>query len=177
MAGLEPGDVIIKFDGHDIKEMRDLPRIVADTPVDSKVEVIILRKGQTLTKTVTVARLDEGSTVVKTSTGDPAVPEKPKTTKALGLEMSGITKELRGKFKLGDEAKGVLITNVDNGSPADDKQIKAGDLILQVGQQAVSDPADVTKRLDDLKKNGTKQALLLLSNAQGELRFVALALN
>jgi len=176
-AGIEPGDVIVKFDGHDIKEMRDLPRIVADTPVDKKVEVVILRKGQSVTKEVTIARLDEGDSAIKTSLSTPAVPEKPKTTKALGLEMSGLTKELRGKFKLGDDARGVVITNVDDGSPADDKQVKPGDLIIQVGQQAVDSPADVTKRLDELKKAGTKQALLLLSNAQGELRFVALALD
>ncbi|WP_413988417.1 DegQ family serine endoprotease [Labrys okinawensis] len=175
-AGLEPGDVIVKFDGHDIKEMRDLPRIVADTPVDKQVEVVILRKGQTLTKSVTVARLDEGDTVIKAS-AEPAVPPKPKTAKALGLEMSGLTKDLRDQFKLGSDAKGVLITKVDNGSPAEDKQVKPGDLILEVGQQAVSSPDDVTRRLDDLKKTGTKQALLLLSNAQGELHFVALALN
>jgi serine protease Do len=176
-AGLEPGDVIVKFDGHEIKEMRDLPRIVADTPVDKQVEVVILRKGKSLTKQVTVGRLDEGDTAIKTSTGVPAVPEKPKTAKALGLEMSGLTKELRDKFKLGEDAKGVLITNVDDGSTADDKQVKPGDLILQVGQQQVDSPSDVTKRLDELKKSGTKQALLLLSNQQGELRFVALALN
>ncbi|CAM5764790.1 serine protease [Labrys miyagiensis] len=175
-AGLEPGDVILKFDGHDIKEMRDLPRIVADTTVEKQVEVVILRKGQTLTKTVTVARLDEGDTVIKAS-AEPVVPAKPKTAKALGLEISGLTKELRDQFKLGSDAKGVLITKVDDGSAAQDKQVKPGDLIIEVGQQSVSSPDDVTKRLDDLKKTGTKQALLLLSNAQGELHFVALALN
>ena len=68
------------------------------------------------------------------------------------------------------------MTNVENGSPADDKQIKAGDVIVQVGQQVVTSPAEVSTRLDELKKNGTKQALLLLSNGQGELRFVAVAL-
>ncbi|WP_415081550.1 Do family serine endopeptidase [Labrys sp. (in: a-proteobacteria)] len=176
-AGLEPGDVILKFDGHDIKEMRDLPRLVADTPVDKKVEVVILRKGQTLTKTVTVARLDESDGAIKASTRGTETPEKPKITKALGLEMSGITKELRDKYKLANDAKGVVVTKVDNGSSAEDKQVKVGDVILQVGQQAVSNPEDVSKRIEELKKSGTKQALLLLSNTQGELRFVALALN
>ncbi|WP_448951757.1 Do family serine endopeptidase [Labrys neptuniae] len=176
-AGLEPGDVILKFDGHDIKEMRDLPRLVADTPVDKKVEVLILRKGQTLTKTVTVARLDEGNTAIKASTKPVETPEKPKITKALGLEMSGITKELRDKYKLAADAKGVVVTKVDGGSSAEDKQIKVGDVIVQVGQQSVANPDDVSKRIDELKKGGTKQALLLLSNSQGELRFVALALN
>nr|WP_307277378.1 DegQ family serine endoprotease [Labrys wisconsinensis] len=174
-AGLAPGDVILKFDGKNIREMRDLPRIVADTPVDKEVEVVILRNGQEITKTVRIQRLDEGETPQKAN-AQPVEPEKPPVTKALGLEMSGITKEMRDKYKLADDAKGVVVTSVENGSPADDKQIKAGDVIVQVGQQVVNSPADVSARLDDLKKNGTKQALLLLSNGQGELRFVALAL-
>ena len=59
-AGIEPGDVIIKFDGRDIKEMRDLPRIVADAPVGKEVEVVIVRKGKEITKKVTLGRLEDG---------------------------------------------------------------------------------------------------------------------
>ena len=59
-AGIEAGDVIIKFDGKDIKEMRDLPRVVADTTVGKAVEVIIIRKGQQETRTVTLGRLEDG---------------------------------------------------------------------------------------------------------------------
>src|ERR1700760_2134344 len=59
-AGIEPGDVIVKFDGKDIKEMRDLPRVVADTPVGKEVPVLIIRKGQEQTKRVTLGRLDDG---------------------------------------------------------------------------------------------------------------------
>src|SRR6267143_1014009 len=67
-AGIEPGDVIIKFDGKDIKEMRDLPRIVADTPVGRDVEVIVVRKGKEETKTVTLGRLEDGE---KLAAADP----------------------------------------------------------------------------------------------------------
>ena len=177
-AGLLSGDVIVKFDGHDIREMRDLPRIVADTPVDKTVDVVILRKGQSLTKQVKIARLDEADKPVKASVEPPpAVTDKPKVAKALGLEMSGITSELRSKYKLADDAKGVLVTGVDPGSPAEDKLVKPGDVIVQVGQQVVSTPEDVTRRFDELRKNGTKQALLLLSNGAGELRFVAISVD
>jgi serine protease Do len=175
-AGLEPGDVVIKFDGKNIREMRDLPRIVADTPVDKEVEVVILRKGQELTKTVKIARLVETEEPQKTSV-DTGTPEKTPPTKALGLEMSSLSQELRERYKFNDDAKGVVVTQVESGSAADDKQVKPGDLILQVGQQVVTAPEDVTKRLDELRKGGTKQALLLLSNGQGELRFVAIPLN
>jgi len=59
-AGIEAGDVIVKFDGKDIREMRDLPRVVADTPVGKDVPVIIVRKGKEETKTVTLGRLEDG---------------------------------------------------------------------------------------------------------------------
>src|SRR6185312_15256768 len=58
-AGIEPGDVIVKFDGRDVKEMRDLPRIVADAPVGKEVEVVIIRKGQEITKRVKLGRLED----------------------------------------------------------------------------------------------------------------------
>src|SRR5438270_1887407 len=59
-AGIEPGDVIVKFDGHEIKEMRDLPRVVADTPVGKDVQVTVIRKGKEETKTVKLGRLEDG---------------------------------------------------------------------------------------------------------------------
>ena len=59
-AGIEAGDVIVKFDGQDVKEMRDLPRIVADTPVGKEVEVVVIRKGKEETKTVKLGRLEDG---------------------------------------------------------------------------------------------------------------------
>ena len=176
-ADLLSGDIIVKFDGHDIREMRDLPRIVADTPVDKTVDVVILRKGQSLTKQLKIARLDEADKPVKVNVAQPNVTAKPKIARALGLEMSGITSELRSKYKLVDGTKGVLVTSVDPGSAAEDKRVKPGDVIVQVGQQVVSTPEDVTRRFDELRKNGTKQALLLLSNSAGELRFVAISVD
>ena len=71
-AGLEPGDVVVKFDGKDIKEMRDLPRIVADTPVGRDVAVVIVRKGKEETKTVKLGRLDDEKPVKASATPAPA---------------------------------------------------------------------------------------------------------
>ena len=69
----------------------------------------------------------------------------------------------------------MIITNVDSGSDAADKQLSAGDVIVEVAQEAVSNAADVKKRVDQLKKDGKKSILLLVSNADGVLRFVALS--
>ena len=176
-AGLETGDVIIKFDGKPIKESRDLPRIVAGTPVGKEVDVTFLRNKEEMTKKVTVGRLEDGE---KVASADPATPEpKPdsKPTTALGLELSGMTDALRKTFSLKPGAKGVVVTKVTPDSTAADKGMQPGDIVQEINQQAVEKPADVTKAIDALKKAGKKTALLLVANAQGDVRFVALALN
>src|SRR5690242_12785250 len=87
-AGIEPGDVIVKFDGKDIKEMRDLPKIVADTPVGKDVEVLVVRKGKEEKKTVRLGRLeDEKQASANADDKKDAVPDtKPVVKKALGLD-------------------------------------------------------------------------------------------
>jgi serine protease Do len=94
----------------------------------------------------------------------------------LGLELSGVTEELRRRYSLKEGLKGVVITRVDPSSAAADKRIQPGEVIVEVGQEAVSSPADVTRRIDALKKDGKKSALLLVANAQGEVRFVAVSI-
>ncbi len=95
-AGIEPGDVIVKFDGKDIKEMRDLPRVVADTPVGKQVPVVVIRKGKEDTKTVTLGRLEDGEKVAAADPKDNGTGEKPVVKKTLGLELANISDDLRG---------------------------------------------------------------------------------
>ncbi len=179
-SGLEVGDVITKFDGKDVKESRDLPRIVAATPVGKDVPVTVMRKGKELAKTVKLGRLEDGEKVLQASatTGKdaPATP-RPVATTVLGLDLSAINDEMRKKYSLKDGVKGVVVTKVDSNSNAADKRIQAGELIVEVGQEAVSQPADVAKRIETLKKEGKKNVLLLVVSPRGEERFVALALN
>jgi serine protease Do len=175
-AGIEPGDVIVKFDGRDIKEMRDLPRIVADTPVGKDVEVIIVRKGKEETKTVKLGRLEDGEKAVQASV-KPAMPEeKSVVKKTLGLDLADLTTDLRNRYKVKEAVKGVVITNVEQGSSAAEKRLAAGDVIVEVAQEQVTSAADVQRRVEQLQKEGRKSALLLVAGADGELRFVALSL-
>jgi serine protease Do len=174
-AGIEPGDVVIKFDGKDIKEPKDLSRVVADTAVGKAVDVIIIRKGKEETKKVTLGRLDDGDKAQPASVKSQPEAEKPVTQKALGLDLAGLSKDLRSKYKIKDSVKGVIVTGVDDGSDAAEKRLSAGDVIVEVAQEAVSNAADVKKRVEQLKKDGKKSVLLLVSNGEGELRFVALS--
>jgi serine protease Do len=174
-AGIEPGDVIIKFDGKDIKEMRDLPKIVGDTPIGKDVPVVIIRKGKEETKTVRLGRLEDTPQQASVKTDTP-VPDKSVVQKALGLNLANMSEDLRKKYKIKDGVKGVVIVDVDANSPAAEKRLTAGDVIVKVTDEEVANAADVQKRIDQLKKDGKKTALLLVANAEGDVRFVALAL-
>jgi serine protease Do len=174
-AGIEPGDVVVKFDGKEVKEPKDLSRVVADTAVGKEVDVVVIRKGQEETKKVTLGRLDDGEKTVQASNKTPEPVEKPVTQKALGLDLATLSKDLRSRYKIKDSVKGVVITSVDGASDAADKRLSPGEVIVEVAQEAVSNAADVKKRIDQLKKDGKKSILLLVSNADGELRFVALS--
>lgn len=176
-AGLQPGDVVVKFDGKDVPEMRDLPRIVADTSVGKAVDVVVLRKGEQLTVKVTLGRLEEGEKLMASrgeggpgeTAGEPDKPEE-----VLGLLLGDITTEARQKYEIADEIEGVLVAAVAPGSAAEEKRISAGDVIVEVGQEKVSTPEDVKKRVEELRKAGRKSALLLIASKNSELLFVPL---
>ncbi|MDO9562098.1 MAG: PDZ domain-containing protein, partial [Bradyrhizobium sp.] len=172
-AGIEPGDVVIKFDGKDVKEPKDLSRVVADTAVGKEVDVVIIRKGKEEVRKVTLGRLVDDKPVQAAIKKEEPV-EKPVTQKALGLDLATLSKDLRTRYKIKDTVKGVIVTGVDNGSDAAEKRLSAGDVIVEVAQESVANAADIKKRVDQLKKDGKKSVLLLVSNAEGELRFVAL---
>lgn len=179
-AGLQAGDVIIKFDGVDIKESRDLPKIVASAPVGKDVEVVVLRQGKEVAKTIKLGRLEENEKQVKLASkrgdsgkGATASPVE----KALGMEFSGLNDELRQKFSIKNSvASGVVVTSVDPDSAAADKHIQPGEVLVEINQEPIKDPGDVAKKMQALKAGGKKSALLLVANGQGEVRFVALAL-
>jgi serine protease Do len=176
-AGIEPGDVIVNFDGKAIKEMRDLPRIVADTPVGKDVAVTIIRKGQEVTKHVRLGRLKDTEKKQAALTPKKDTPEdKPAVKKAFGLNLADLTDALRKEHKIKDKVKGVLITEVDPGSAAADKHLQPGMVIAEVQQLPVSTAAELQQRLTDLKKSGKKSAVLLVITPDGDPSFVALRL-
>lgn len=175
-AGIESGDVIVKFDGKDIRAMKDLPRVVADTPVGKEVDVVVIRKGKEQIKKVTLGRLedDEKAKEASLKTPAPAEQEKTVTQKALGLDLAALSPQLRTKYKVKESVKGVVITSVEGSRDAAEKRLSPGDVIMEVAQEAVTNVADIKKRVDQLKKDGKKTALLTVSNPEGEVRFVTL---
>jgi serine protease Do len=179
-AGIETGDVIVKFDGDEVKESHDLPKLVASTPVGKSVDVVVVRKGQELTKTVKLGRLEDSEKLASLEVSS-AVPDEsvPNTVveKALGMEFSSLDDASRLKFSIKDRvSSGVVVAGVDSDSPAAEKNIQPGEVILEINQEPVSEPADIAKKMKALKDAGKKLALLLIASPEGEERFVALAI-
>jgi serine protease Do len=178
-AGLKAGDVIVKFDGVEIKESRDLPKLVAGEPVGKEVEVIVMRQGKELTKTIKLGRLEESQKQAALGGKHGSEPKTPQgaVEKALGMEFSSLTDELRQKYAIkGSVAAGVVVTGVDPDSSAAEKHVQPGDVVTEINQEPVKEPADIAKKIAALKSSGKKSALLLVASSQGEMRFVALGL-
>jgi serine protease Do len=193
-AGIVEGDIILKFDGKDVTTMRGLPRLVAQTPIGKDVDVEVIRKGQKRSFRVAVGRLAEEDEPTKgagkdapkgSKKGTPKSKEpekqgqgggapKPSGQALFGLGLAPLTDDLRSKYNLDPKTKGVLVTEVDPASPAAEKGIKAGDVIVEIAQEPVNSIDDVTKGIDKVKNAGGKAVLLRLEGGKGDMRFVAL---
>ena len=173
-AGIKGGDVILRFNGQDVKEMRTLPRIVAETAVGKAVPVVLWRDGKEVTVQASVGELPED--VQQASTGPaPVRPTRGPEIAGLGARLSPITDDLRNQYKLGADQKGVVITEVRPDGPLGTSGIKAGDVIVEVQQQAVVNPNDVTERMDRYRKQNRKTVLMLIQSGEG-LRWVPVPL-
>jgi serine protease Do len=187
-AGVQDGDLILKFDGKDVTSMRGLPRLVAQTQIGREVDVEVLRKGEKKTLRVAVGRLTEDDDTAKSAPKD--VPKnkgsrdkgskgkdkdgsRPSSSPLIGLVLAPLTEELRTKHSIGNEVKGVIVLEVDPASPAAEKGVKVGDVIVEVAQDTVASLDEITASIDKVRKAGRKAVLLRLEDGKGELRFVA----
>ncbi len=169
-AGIVQGDVIIEFDGREVREMRKLPRMVAETAIGDVVDVVVWRKGQKKTISVKLGELDLEEVA---ALPEPSEPEQRELEVApLGLELGSITPEAREEFQLAEDLAGVLITYVDPAGNAAAKGISQGDVIVEVDQDMVTAPGEVMERIDTAKEDGRRVVTLLVSR-QGEHRWVA----
>jgi serine protease Do len=177
IAGIQPGDVILNFDDRDVSDVRRLQRLVTGTPVDKSVAVTLWRKHAQTTVRVKVGRLEEGDEQQASAN---VVAKKPAQSagnlvKTLGMTLSGVTPELKEKYSLGDDAKGVVVVDVAKTGAAGDK-VHAGDVIIEAAQEEVTTPEDLTSKIQAAKKLGRKSILLLVQH-QGDLRFVAVRID
>jgi serine protease Do len=173
-AGIRQGDVILDFGGVSVNRMRQLPRIVAETSIGADVPVTILRNGEQRRLRVTVGDLDAMQAAAPADPPRGAPPESGDTV--LGLTLAPLNGAMREDFGVPDGIEGVVVTQVAPSSTAAERGIGRGDVIVEVGQEPVRDPADVAARIRDAREAGRRTVLLLVSR-QGDSRYVPLPLS
>ncbi|MCC0020793.1 MAG: DegQ family serine endoprotease [Nitratireductor sp.] len=178
-AGIKSGDIVLSFNGRPVDQMRELPKIVADTPVGEDVDVVIFRKGEEMTLSVNVGRLEDGEKAMNAANDDGSKDQQDagESKPVLGMELMDLSDDLRDSEGIGEDINGVYIAKVEDGSSAADKGIKAGEIIVDVNQESMSSVADVEARIAELEKEGRKSALLMVSSKTGDIRFVVVRLD
>jgi serine protease Do len=157
-AGVRAGDVIVEFDGKELKDSADLPLRVAAVTPGKTVPVKILRDSREITLSLTVGEMKENEVVASSAEGD------------LGLAVQPVTPEVAENLGL-DRAEGLLITSIKPGSAADEAGLRKGDVIAQINRRAVRSLADYRQEVAKAEKG--KSLLLLVRRGEGSL-FVAL---
>ena len=152
-AGLESGDIIVSFDGHDIETSADLPHIVGLIAPGTSVEAVIMRDGKELTLEVEVGALAAGAVArVETEAASDG------TVRLLGMRIAPVEAELLSDLGL---SGGVWVVGVKAGSPADESGVEEGDILTRLGSRPISQIADLDGVADELVSGASVPARLI----------------
>jgi len=155
-AGIERGDVILEFDGKEVADSKDLPRLVASTPVGKSVTLKLSRDGKVLDRQVKIGEMEEKAEVAKA----------PSSNKSLGITVQNLTPDIAKGLGLKKET-GVVVTRVEPGSPAANAGIRTGDVIQEVNRKPLKDVNDFAQKVEKAKDQNS--VLLLLQRGQNNL--------
>jgi serine protease Do len=190
---LQPGDIIVDFNGRSIVRMRDLPRSVASTAVGEKVKVTVERDGKKLVFDVTLGRLEDGEKLIA-SQRQPTVPDMPdipseppvvETDAApaelpleeiVGFATGLIGDEDRDTFNIAADLEGVLITRITEGSDAEQQGLLTGFVITDVNGQPVTTPEEVFEIVESASAAGRPAVVVHLYDPAGTERYAAVKL-
>ncbi len=156
-AGITRGDVIIEFDGKKVTSMEELPKIVAQTKPGKSAKVVVIRDGKRKEFDVGVDKLKDSKEIAD------------QVTQKLGMNVQDITPEIANSLKL-ESTEGVLVANVEFGSPAGEAGIRRGDVVLEINRAKIKDLKDFEKAVKDVKKGDN--LLFLLQRGTGTV-FIA----
>ncbi len=177
-AGLKTGDVILELNGKKVDEMRELPRLVAETSISTKAKVTFWRNGKRQTAYVQIGELEKAEEDgLLTSASDPSAPNKKSGTdiKPLGITLHPLNDDTRAHYGISFNINGIVITNVTAHSEAAKKGILEGDVVVEINQTPIKKAQDVEEIIETAQKDG-RNSILLLVNRNGDSRFIALKL-
>ncbi|AIL65487.1 putative periplasmic serine endoprotease DegP-like precursor [Rickettsiales bacterium Ac37b] len=158
-VGILPGDIILSFAGKEVSSMRKLPRIVAETPLGQKAEIVYLRNG--VKKTVDVMLVAFKEETNKAMDGnDSTLSESPGSQNILGaIVVAKLTPDLKSNFGIDSKIKGVIVLKVNRHSNFVGK-LRKGDVILSAGGNQINTPEELEKIIIKAQKDNKKSVLL-----------------
>ena len=154
-GGLQRGDVILRYEGKEIDTVHVLSRMVAASPPGSKAKIDLARDGGERSLVIEIGSMPEEEMEETESLEEET---------AWGLGVRSLTPELAERFGWDEKERGVVVSDVRSGSPADDAQLRRGDLIQEVNRQKIRDMEDYTQAMDGARKGGS--ALLLVKRGE-----------
>lgn len=169
-AGIEAGDIILEFDGTPVEAMRELPRLVAETPVGKLVRLKVWRGDRTRTLTVEIGLLAEEGREVELSEKQPD-----RVADSLDMELAELDDRARDLYGYDSSVSGVLVVGVKSDSAAQRQGLDRGHVIVEVNRTPVSTPEEVRDSVANAAKSG-RRSVLLLVNTFGTPRFVGIRL-
>ena len=174
-AGLQPGDIILKFDGQKIDTMRTLPKLVSRTEVGKTVELEIWRDKKLITKKLTLGRLE--SSEDSKAESKPINPKKEESEiEVLKITVREVSQQDIESRKLDKKTEGVVILEIGNKSPLTGL-LQAGDIILEVQKNKVSSADDLNKQIESINKKGEQTLLLTIINNNNQRRYLGVKIN
>jgi serine protease Do len=175
-AGVKQGDVVLKYNGRDVDQLHDLPRLVADTQAGTEAPMTVWRNGHEEQLQVSVGEMPSDQQMANAEPGDQDQAVGPEKSSALGLQLGRLDDRARQQLGLKKEVKGVVVTNIKENSPAAELGIQPGDVIVAINQQPVTTPGEAAQKLKDARQSGNKHVLLLL-NRRGVNEYVGLSVS
>ena len=170
-AGLKQGDVVLSFNGTEVKQLRDLPRLVSAAAPNSAATLTVWRNGQSVELHPTLGEAPENPRVAAADNE----PQKEEQADALGMRFSPLTGELRRELHVGRNVEGVVISGIKSGSLADALGLARGDVVVSINQKAVRSPEEAARTLKEVAKSPRKNVLLLL-NRHGVTQYLGVDL-
>ncbi|MGF0538528.1 DegQ family serine endoprotease [Agrobacterium sp. ES01] len=188
---IKVGDVILRFDGKDVRDSHDLVRVVAEGAVGEDVDVVVLRDGKEETLKVKLGRLEDS----EVASADPAnaqqAPQDDNQPKAddadpdqgdtqaapgtiLGLSLAELDDDARAKYGIDASVEGIVITDVAPGSAAAEKGLKPGEVIVEISQEFMETPDAISEQIQKLRSDGRRSAHMMIAAPNGDLRFIAI---
>jgi serine protease Do len=167
-AGLQPGDVITEAGGRSIGTVHDLPRLVAGTPIGSRLDLKVRRGGKQQTLEATIGEMPEKLA----STGASGAQPSHAKASALGMELVPLAPELRSELHMPKDVNGVVVGRIATDSPVRALGIQPGDVIVSINQKPATTPEEAAAELKEAAAHGN---VLLLLNRHGVSEFVGLS--